>query len=128
MNHSRRNLAVKTVLATFSGMAWVLALGSWLCTFDWAWNFYHVVKRVLVALGVAGKGHCWLCGMSHAFRAIWQGRLDEAVADNPRALGLFAVMAVLCASAVLLLEPITKLRQAFRPRAVLPPLPVSTQG
>ncbi len=128
MNHSRRDLAVKTVVATFSGIAWALALGSWLCTFYWAWNFYHAVKQVLVTLGVAGKGHCRLCGMSHAFHALWLGRLGEAAADNPHALGLFVVMVALCASAVLLLEPGTKLRRIFRPRVVPPPLPTSAQG
>jgi hypothetical protein len=121
MDPSRRTLAIKTVVATFSGMAWALALGSWLCTFDWAWNFYHAVKGVLVTLGVAGKGHCWLCGMSHAFRAIWQGRLGEAAADNPRALGLFAVMVVLCASAALLPAPMMKPGRMFRSRLAPPP-------
>jgi hypothetical protein len=121
MPPSRRILAVKTVVATFSGMAWSLALGSWLCTFDWAWNLYHALKGVLATLGVAGQGHCWLCGMSHAFRAIWRGRFAEAAADNSHALVLFALMAAFCASVALLLNPLSMVRRLFRSRTAPPP-------
>jgi hypothetical protein len=121
MNHARRDLAIKTVVATISGMAWALALGSWLCTFDWAWSLYHEMKRLFVALGVAGQGHCWLCGMSHAFRAIWQDRIAEAVVDNPHALGLFILMVALCASGIVLLNPVGRFRHAFGSGTTPPP-------
>jgi hypothetical protein len=48
----------------------------------------------MVTLGLAGRGHCWLCGMSHAFRAIWRGDFAEAVSYNSHSCVVFSVLIV----------------------------------
>ena len=97
-----RRIAVRTVVATVSGMGWCLAVVSGLSTFDGVWRFIGAAQSSLVDAGLAGRQHCWLCGMSRAFRALWQGRPEAALLYNPNSPALFSLMLVLCASPAIL--------------------------
>jgi len=101
-----RILAARTVGLTCGGLAWSLALTSWLCTFEWSWNLRGAIQAHLRGLGVAGHGHCWLCGMSHAFRSLWKGDFREAVEFNPHAPIVFGLMIVGCLSVFCFGSPI----------------------
>ena len=98
-------LAWQTVLATYSGICWLVAGVSWLATFDWFWRLLGATQCRLSEVGLAGQGHCWLCGMSRGFRAIWHGRFAEALTYNPHSVALFAIMLVGCVYGASLLFP-----------------------
>ena len=103
---ARRRIIWRTLIATVSGMGWCLALASSLSVFSGGWRLIQGVRAGFVRAGLAGQGHCWLCGMSHAFRALWLGHLQEAMAYNSRAVALFSVMIAMCASILLLWLPL----------------------
>lgn len=92
----KRQLAWQTGLATYSGICWLLALASWLATFGCIWRLFNATQHRLAEAGLACQGHCWLCGMSRGFRAIWGGRFAEAVAYNHYSVLLFAGMVIGC--------------------------------
>lgn len=75
---------------------WGVAVISLLATQGWMWEFLGAIQRAF------GETHqlaspCWLCGMSRAFRAIWQGDLAEAARLNVNAIPLFYTVIVGCA-------------------------------
>jgi len=102
---TRGRLAFLAVVGTLSGMSWCIAVMSWLCTFGWVWRLLGATRSCLASAGLAGRGHCWLCGMSRAFLAIWQGRFDAALSYNPHSLVLFGFMLLACVSIGLLWLP-----------------------
>lgn len=89
-------LGLRIVLATYSGICSIILFISWLSTFDWVWFLWGSLQEKIASLCLAGQEHCWLCGMSHAFRMIWQGHPEEAVNYNRASLILFAAMLVGC--------------------------------
>jgi len=94
----KRELTVRAVLGSISGIAWSVAILSWLNTFEWAWQAYLNVRTFLTKAGLAGRGHCWLCGDSHAFRCIWRGEFRAAMSYNHYSVLLFVVMVMVCLS------------------------------
>lgn len=101
----QRRLAARTVIGTFSGIAWSIALVSAASVAEPVWRLLGDTQSCLVNGGLAGRQHCPLCGMSHAFRALWQGQLNAALLYNPNSVALFSVMLVACASGALLWLP-----------------------
>ena len=85
-------LGLRIVLATYSGICTIILFVSWLTTFDWAWSLWGSLQGRIASLNIAGEGHCWLCGMSHAFRSIWQGHLEEALHYSQASLSLFTAI------------------------------------
>ena len=112
-------LAIRTVVATLSGISWVLAAVSLLGSTTFLWHAYESFQHLLLRAGLAGRGHCWLCGMSHSFRSIWHGDFDAAISHNPHSLALFAYMLVGCASVGMLWMPSLRNRpnQPMKPTA-----------
>ncbi len=101
----QRQLTTRAVLGTFAGMGWSLALVSAASVWEPVWRLLGATQSCLVNGGLAGRQHCPLCGMSHAFRALWQGHLSAALLYNPNSVALFSVMLVACASVALLWLP-----------------------
>jgi|CXWL01.1.fsa_nt_gi hypothetical protein len=89
-------LGLRIVVATYSGVCTIILVISWLSTFDWAWFLWGSLQGRIASLNLAGQGHCWLCGMSHAFRSIWQGHLEEAAQYNQASLFLFTIILFGC--------------------------------
>ena len=97
--NATNQLALCTILATYSGICVFIAVTSWLDTYVyWVRRLIDGTRSKLVECRLAGQGHCWLCGMSHAFRAIWRGRIAEALNYNPHSVALFSVMVIGCMS------------------------------
>ena len=88
-------LAFHTAVSTFSGSALALLLVSLAATNNEVWNGLGVIQGSLKSCSLAGQGHCWLCGMSHAFRAIWAGNVKGALEYNPRSIKLFSAVATI---------------------------------
>jgi len=99
----RRRLAVRTVLATFSAGCSCVAVASWLARFDWGWSGLQEVQWWINRHGLAGQGHCWLCGMSRAFRSIWRGDIHQAVIYNAHSVTLFTFVLIGCILPIIVL-------------------------
>ena len=56
------------------------------------WDAYTGVASTLRAWTTGTAETCWLCGMSRAFRCIWQGDWSKASQLNPNALTLFVAL------------------------------------
>lgn len=56
------------------------------------WEPYTAVASALRAWTASPQHTCWLCGMSRAFRCIWQGDWNNASQLNPNASSLFIVL------------------------------------
>ena len=112
-------LSIRTVVATLSGISWLFAATSLVVSITFLWRTYQATQLLLVRAGLAGRGHCWLCGMSHSFRCIWHGDLHAAASHNPHSLALFASMLLGCASiATLWIPPLqNRPNQSLQPTA-----------
>ena len=73
-----------------------MAAVSWIAQFDLVWTDLEALQRYLSVHEIAGHGHCWLCGMSRAFRAIWGGHFRQATEYNAYSLVLFAIVVLGC--------------------------------
>lgn len=86
----QQKVAAVTVAFSLSGACFVLSLISALATFDWMWEF---IGWVQLEVSPKPEGHsCGLCGMSRAFREIWQGDFQSAFRLNPFSHIAFGVM------------------------------------
>ncbi len=114
----QRRITIRAVIGTLGGMGWSLAVVSAASVWDPVWRLLGATQSCLVNGGLAGGQHCPLCGMSHAFRALWQGHLSAALIYNANSVALFSVMLLACASIVLLWLP--PARAAGRSPRLLP--------
>ena len=91
MSHQQKVAAV-TVALSLSGACFVLSFISALATFDRVWEF---IGWVQLEVSPKQEGHtCGLCGMSRAFRKIWQGNFQSALQMNPFSHIAFGFMVV----------------------------------
>jgi hypothetical protein len=89
---SDRRLAVDTLITTVSGLCLGLAVVSFAAQHPLIWTGLTHIPRWWSGLVPVPHARCWLCGMSRAFVALWQGDFSAAAAFNPHALWVFGAM------------------------------------
>lgn len=93
----KARIALLSILIALGTICWSLALVSLATTQEPVWRLITHIKTQLHQVGLAGQEYCWLCGMSRAFRALWQGDLNTANRLNPNSVWLFELMLSGCA-------------------------------
>jgi hypothetical protein len=94
----KRSLGIKTALITFGLGALILSVVSVASVNDYIWNELGACQNWLRLSCNLKQTHCWLCGMSHAFRSLWKGELSKAIIYNDKSPYLFVVMIILSMS------------------------------
>ena len=88
--------ATLIVLSSASAMCILLSIVLGLAAYEWMWRIISSVQTKLGGLYADPQHNCWLCGMSRAFRAIWNGSIEHALTLNPYSLYLFWSMIAGC--------------------------------
>lgn len=96
-------LAFLSATGAFCACCWLLAAVSLLAVCDPIWELLGTFQARLYDIGLAGHGHSHLKGMSRAFRCLWQGHLDQALAFNRGSLILFWLMIFGCVIPIIIL-------------------------
>lgn len=84
------------LLSSASAMCMLLLIISGLATYEWMWSIISSLQAELNGIYTNPQHSCWLCGMSRAFRAIWNGKTEYAIMLNPYSLHLFRAMIAGC--------------------------------
>lgn len=96
MPANKARLTAYSICATFSVLCWLLLLTALASTTSAGWGVIGRYKAALISLGQPTHTHCWLCGMTRAFRCICLGKFREASAYNDLSPLLFGVIIVGC--------------------------------
>jgi hypothetical protein len=96
------NLTILAIAIALSSVCWALALISLAATYNnGVWSGLIWFGNFLISIHLKPLGQChiqndWLCGMSHAFRYVWRGNIQNALSYNSNSLLLFSGMIIGC--------------------------------